>query len=145
MAYRPEPDRDSRPWWERIARKEFAVQECASCGTPRFPPRAFCPLCRTEGCRWREVAPVGTVESWIVNHQPFVPGRLDPYLVVMVRLEAVSGCLVYGNWRSERPPEHGERVVGAFTEVTEDLTVLDWAPAAAGGVHGHPSGRTSFQ
>ncbi|MEV0620411.1 zinc ribbon domain-containing protein [Nonomuraea sp. NPDC050404] len=131
-AYPPQPDRDSAPWWERVARGEFAVQECDSCGTLRFPPRAFCAACRTEVWRWRPVVPEGTVESWIVSHQPFVPGRRDPYLVVMVRLTAIPGCLVYGNWRGERPPEAMERVAGVFTEVGAGVTLMDWAPADAG-------------
>ncbi|MEV0384168.1 zinc ribbon domain-containing protein [Nonomuraea sp. NPDC050643] len=142
-AYRPEPDRDSRPWWEGVARHEFAVQECEACGLSRFPPRAFCPSCRTEEWRWRQVVPEGTVESWIVSHQPFLPGARDPYLVVMVRLAAVPGGLVYGNWRGEGPPEYGLRVRGAYTEVGEGLTLVDWEPAGAGSVHraGNPPDR----
>ncbi|SPL97293.1 unnamed protein product [[Actinomadura] parvosata subsp. kistnae] len=35
---------------------------------------------------------------------------------------------MYGNWRAERQPEAGERVRGTFTQVDEELTVLDWAP-----------------
>ncbi|MGP4094826.1 Zn-ribbon domain-containing OB-fold protein [Nonomuraea sp. KM90] len=131
-AYRPEPDRDSRPWWERVARREFAVQECGTCGRLRFPPRAFCPACRTEVWRWRAAAPEGTVESWIVSHQPFVPGARDPYLVVMVRLAAVPGCLVYGNWRGERDPVYGERVRVSYTEVRDGLTLVDWMPETSG-------------
>ncbi|MEO3788685.1 OB-fold domain-containing protein [Nonomuraea sp. B10E15] len=126
--YRPEPDRDSREWWERVGRREFAVQVCDTCGTARFPARAFCARCRTEGAHWREVAPEGTVESWIVNHQPFVPGLREPYVVVMVRLVAVPGCFVYGNWRGRRPPEHGERVTASYTRVDADLTLVDWRP-----------------
>ncbi|TYB61366.1 hypothetical protein FXF51_28305 [Nonomuraea sp. PA05] len=133
--YRPEPDRDSGEWWERVARREFAVQECDACGTLRFPPRAFCAACRTEGWTWREVAPEGKVESWIVSRQPFVPGLRDPYLVVMVRLKAVPGCLVYGNWRAARQPEAGERVSGVFTQVDEELTVLDWMPESFSPLH----------
>ncbi|MFC5825622.1 Zn-ribbon domain-containing OB-fold protein [Nonomuraea insulae] len=136
--YLPQPDRDSAPWWERVAAGEFAVQECDSCGTSRFPPRAFCPRCRTEGWHWHEAEPEGTVESWIVSHQPFVPGRRDPYLVVMIRLAVVPECLVYGNWRGERPPAYGERVRGVYTEVEEGVTLLDWAPADAGNPHPHP-------
>jgi hypothetical protein len=129
-AYRPEPDRDSREWWERIARGEFAVQRCDTCGTARFPARAFCPACRTEAWHWQAVEPEGRVESWIVNHQPFVPGAREPYVVVMVRLAAVPDCVVYGNWRGERPPESGERVRAAYRRVDENLSLVDWAPAA---------------
>lgn len=129
VAYRPEPDRDSMEWWGRIARREFAVQRCDTCGTTRFPARAFCPDCRTEAWHWQEVEPEGRVESWIVNHQPFLPGAREPYVVVMVRLAAVPGCLVYGNWHGERPPEPGERVRGSYTRVDEDLTLVNWRPA----------------
>ncbi|MGP3910486.1 Zn-ribbon domain-containing OB-fold protein [Nonomuraea sp. 10N515B] len=143
MAYRPEPDRDSREWWERIAGHEFAVQRCDTCGTTRFPARAFCPACRSEACHWQEVEPEGRVESWIVNHQAFVPGRRQPYVVVMVRLAAVPGCLVYGNWHGDRPPEPGERVRASYDRIDETLTLVNWTPA--GSLDPHPHQRTSFR
>ncbi|MGN9838152.1 Zn-ribbon domain-containing OB-fold protein [Nonomuraea sp. H19] len=126
--YRPEPDRDSKEWWERIARHEFAVQRCDTCGARRFPARAFCALCRTEAWHWVEVEPEGEVESWIVNHQAFLPGRREPYVVVMVRLAAVPGCVVYGNWHGERLPEPGERVRASYTDVDERLALVNWQP-----------------
>ena len=36
---RPEPDRDSVPWWEAVRRHELLSQRCAGCGTLRFPAR----------------------------------------------------------------------------------------------------------
>ncbi|MGN9781989.1 Zn-ribbon domain-containing OB-fold protein [Nonomuraea sp. ZG12] len=130
----PVPDRDSAEWWERLARREFAVQRCDSCDTPRFPPRAFCPACHREGARWEAVEPVGTVESWIVNHQAFTPGGTpggaEPYVVVMVRLAAVPRCLVHGNWRGDREPRGGQAVRGVYTPLSDGLMLLDWRPAA---------------
>ncbi len=123
------PDRDSAAWWERLARHEFAVQRCGSCGAARFPPRAFCPECRGEGGDWEPVEPVGTVESWIVNHQAFGFGGAEPYVVVMVRLAAVPGCFAYGNWRGDREPRGGEAVLGVYTRVDQELSLLDWRPA----------------
>src|SRR5215216_247839 len=102
---RPTPDRDSTDWWDRLARHEFAVQRCDGCDTARFPPRAFCPVCRTENWRWEPIAPEGTVESWIVNRRPFLPGSPEPYVVVLVRLAAIPDCLVHGGWEAEREPE----------------------------------------
>lgn len=129
------PDRDSAGWWERLARCEFAVQRCASCDTPRFPPRAFCPACHGEGARWEAIEPEGAVESWIVNHQAFASGGTsggaEPYLVVMVRLTAVPSCFVYGNWRGAREPQGGQAVRGVYTRAGDGLVLLDWRPAAA--------------
>lgn len=129
-AHLPRPDRDSAPWWELLAGRRFAVQECDFCGMLRFPPRAFCAACRAEGAHWREVPPEGTVESWIVSRQPFVPGRRDrPIPSGNGRLAAVPGGLIYGNWRAERQPVPREPVAGVFAEVTPEVTLLDWAPA----------------
>jgi uncharacterized protein len=124
------PDRDSAPWWERLARHEFAVQRCASCDTLRFPPRAFCPACHREGAHWEAIEPAGTVESWIVNHQAFTPGGAEPYLVVMVRLAAVPRCFVYGNWRGDREPLGGQAVRGVYAPLGDGPVLLDWRPAA---------------
>ncbi|WP_084959132.1 Zn-ribbon domain-containing OB-fold protein [Thermoactinospora rubra] len=118
-------DRDSREWWERVAGGELAVQECAACGTPRFPARAFCPACRTEGWRWRAVEPVAEVESWIVSHRAF--GGAGPGTVVRVRLAAARECAMYGRWLAGREPRAGELVRAIFSQGA-DRTLVDWAP-----------------
>ncbi|NUP17714.1 MAG: hypothetical protein HOZ81_16800 [Streptomyces sp.] len=134
---RPEPDRDSAGWWERLARGEFAVQRCGGCGTTRLPARAFCPSCRGESWQWERAEPEGVVESWIVNRRSFLPGDDGPYVVVMVRPDAVPGCVLYGNWRGASPePEPAQRVRGVLTRVDDRLTLLDWEP-----VHVHPAAR----
>ncbi|NRQ34804.1 hypothetical protein HII36_23640 [Nonomuraea sp. NN258] len=125
---RPVPDRDSAAWWERVAGHEFAVQRCASCGLRRFPARAFCAACRGEAWRWEPVEPEGVVESWIVSHQAFLPGAGGPYVVVMVRLAAVPGALVHGNWLGEGEPRYGGRVRACFTDAGDDLTLVNWRP-----------------
>lgn len=117
-------DRDSAGWWERIARQEFAVQRCETCGTRRFPARAFCAACRTESWRWEAIEPRGAVESWIVNHQAFTPDAALPYTVVMVRLDAVPGGVAFGNWHEEREPAAGEPVEAVFAG---DL--VNWRPS----------------
>ncbi|WP_219467416.1 Zn-ribbon domain-containing OB-fold protein [Nonomuraea rhizosphaerae] len=125
---RPAPDRDSAAWWERLARHEFAVQRCDGCQAARFPPRAFCPACRTEGWRWEAVEPEGTVESWIVNHQAFVPGVREPYVVVLVRLAAVPDCLLHGGWAADGEPAYGQAVRGVYADIDDDLVLLNWRP-----------------
>ncbi|MEV0352538.1 zinc ribbon domain-containing protein [Nonomuraea sp. NPDC050680] len=127
---RPTPDRDSKDWWARLAGHEFAVQRCDTCHTARFPPRAFCPACRTEDWRWEAVEPAGTVESWIVNRRPFMPGASEPYVVVLVRLAAVPGCLIHGGWDGYREPEYGQAVEGVYADMGDDLALLNWRPTA---------------
>jgi uncharacterized OB-fold protein len=126
---RPAPDRDSAEWWRAVARHEFAVQACDRCGTLRFPARAYCHHCRSGEWRWREISPTGRVESWIVNHQRFLPGFTPPYTVVMVRLEDAPDCVMYGGWSAGREPCPGERVEASFRSVDDELSLIDWGPA----------------
>ncbi|MEU0571776.1 zinc ribbon domain-containing protein [Nonomuraea sp. NPDC005983] len=128
---RPNVDRDSAAWWERVARHEFAVQRCDRCGTRRWPARAFCPACRAEGWTWEPVEPIGTVVSWIVNHQPFMPGLSTPYVVVMVRLAAVPGALAWGNWHGDGEPRAGQPVEAAYTDAEDGVTLVNWRPRTA--------------
>ncbi|WP_327086596.1 zinc ribbon domain-containing protein [Nonomuraea sp. NBC_01738] len=114
-------DRDSAPWWERVERGEFAVQECAGCGLARWPARAFCASCHAERWTWRAVEPLGRIESWIVNHRPFPEGSV----VVLVRLDAVPGALVPGGWSPDREPVGGEAVRARL-----DAAPILWGPVS---------------
>ncbi|MFI6601255.1 Zn-ribbon domain-containing OB-fold protein [Nonomuraea sp. NPDC050536] len=103
-------DRDSSEWWDLVARHELAVQRCDGCGTLRFPPRAFCPACRTEQWEWHHPEPLATVESWITSHRPFPEGT-----VVRVRLSDAPHCVMYGTWEGADEPRPGESVIPVFT------------------------------
>ncbi|MFI6294125.1 Zn-ribbon domain-containing OB-fold protein [Nonomuraea sp. NPDC050790] len=122
VRFRPVPDRDSRQWWERLAGHEFTVQECERCGRRRFPPRAFCPGCHREECRWVTIDPVGTVETWVVSHRPFGQGET----VVSVRLDEVPDAVVHGSWEDADRPAAGSRVRAVFREVDASLTLVGW-------------------
>ncbi|GGS46207.1 DNA-binding protein [Planobispora rosea] len=126
---RPVTDRDSAAWWERVRAGELTVQRCDSCGTRRFPARAYCHRCRTAGWSWEAVEPAGRIESWIVSHQPFLPGVREPYVVVMVRPAGAPECVMYGNWRGAEPPHTGQRAEAVFVRVDDELTLIDWRPA----------------
>ncbi|MFC4584542.1 Zn-ribbon domain-containing OB-fold protein [Sphaerisporangium corydalis] len=126
---KPVPDRDSAEWWERAARHEFVVQACGTCGTLRFPARAYCARCRGREWHWREVAPAGRVVSWIVNHQPFLPDAPTPYTVVMVRLTDAPACVMVGNWHGPAEPVADQPVTVSYTYVDERLSLINWEPA----------------
>ncbi|MEV4061010.1 Zn-ribbon domain-containing OB-fold protein [Nonomuraea dietziae] len=118
-------DRDSAEWWELAATGVLAVQRCDACGLTRFPARAFCAACRTEGWSWAPLAPMGVVESWIVSRWR----APEPFTVVRVRPAEARGCVMYGTWRGEREPRQGERVVAVFTERPS----IEWRPEDADG------------
>ncbi|MFI6522865.1 Zn-ribbon domain-containing OB-fold protein [Spirillospora sp. NPDC050679] len=129
---RPEPDRDSAPWWEAVRRHELTVQECGGCGVPRFPARAVCNRCRSREWAWVPVRGTGTVYSWIVNHQVFMRSMADevPFAVLAVRLDEGADMLMYGDLADGeigalRP---GLPVEAVFADVDEATTLVRWRP-----------------
>ncbi|HEX2315572.1 MAG TPA: OB-fold domain-containing protein [Thermomonospora sp.] len=129
---RPEPDRDSAPWWEAVRRHELTVQRCGGCGTLRFPARSVCNRCRSRVSTWTRALGTGRVYSWIVNHQAFLPGMRDevPFPVVLVRLDDGDDLLMYGNLVEGDPAEltPGMPVEAVFEDVDDELTLVQWRP-----------------
>lgn len=142
----PTPDRDSRPWWEALARHELALQRCDACAAWRWPARAICGRCASFDATWTPVTGRATVASWIVNHHTFSAAFESPYAVVTVRLDEQPDLLLVGSWSA--PID--DLAIGAPVEVvfddvvpgaadggsgTEDeghgaVTLLSWRPAA---------------
>src|SRR5581483_1309903 len=94
----PYPDRDSRPWWEALARRELILQRCGSCGAFRWPARAICNRCGSLEADWAAASGRATVASWIVNHHSFSPAFASPYVVVLARLEEQDDLLLPGGY-----------------------------------------------
>ncbi|HVX22380.1 MAG TPA: OB-fold domain-containing protein [Acidimicrobiales bacterium] len=131
----PLVDRDSGPYWEWLARGELRVQRCPQCGAIRWPARAFCNRCRTEGGDWEALSGRGRVVSWTVVEHATVGWYRDhaPYVVLTVALEEQEDCVVPGNLSSGVPGDlyQGMPVEAVFEPVSQDppVTLLQWQPA----------------
>lgn len=124
---RPEPDRDSAPWWEAVRRHELLVQQCDGCGLKRFPARAVCNRCRSRSASWIASRGTGRVYSWIVNHQVFMPALADevPLPILLVRLDDGDGIIMYGNLVGGGEVEPGMPVEAVFADA-DDFTLVQW-------------------
>jgi uncharacterized OB-fold protein len=127
---RPEPDRDSAPWWEAVRRHELRVQRCLGCGRRRFPARSVCNACRSREAEWVPSTGTGRVYSWIVNHQVFMPALADevPLPILLVRLDDGDGILMYGNLAEPAEITPDMPVEAVFVDATDDLTLVQWRP-----------------
>jgi uncharacterized OB-fold protein len=95
----PVVDDDGAPFWEHAARGELAVQTCADCAEPRFPPRPCCPHCQSFTSEWRPVSGRGRVWSYVVPHPPLLPDYAEqaPYNVIVVELVDAPRIRLVGN------------------------------------------------
>ncbi len=117
----PAVSRETLPWWEAAAAHRLVVQACSACGTPRHPPGPICPQCRTLEHEWRELAGAGTVYSYTVVHQAFLPSlsKHVPYIVAVLELDGAPGVRFISNLVEVDP---GAVRVGIRVEVVwEDI------------------------
>ena len=113
-------------YFQAAAEGRLVVQHCNSCDALRWPPLPGCPECRSRDTTWVDVAPSGTIWSFVVYHRAFSAALKDqiPYTVAMVQLDEgpyLLGRLVNG----ERLPAVGDRVDAEFLDL-DGVATIRW-------------------
>jgi uncharacterized protein len=89
----PAVSAETNGWWEAAAHHRLVVQRCRPCGQTRHPPGPVCPRCRSTASLWSELPGTGTVFTFTVVRQAFIPSLADriPYVVIAVELDGADG------------------------------------------------------
>lgn len=123
---RPEPYEAF--FWQSGEDGVLRLMHCDACGRFHHPPQPVCPYCRSTGVEPAPVAGTGTVASWTVNHQPFMPGFEPPYVIAFVEVDEdptirlctnIVGC------------EADEMAIGMRVKVTFEESDGNWIPLFA--------------
>src|SRR5665811_1473184 len=77
--------RDS--FWQSGADGRLRLQHCHDCDRFHHPPQPVCPYCHSTALDPAAVAGRGTVATYTVNHQPFMPGFDPPYVIALVEVD----------------------------------------------------------
>ena len=125
----PVPDDISRPYWDAAAKHVLAMARCSRCGTFAMPPDMVCSHCHSTDPEFTFV-PVsgrGTVRSWTVMHQSFLPGFDDlvPFVLVDVELDEQTDLRTIGRLLDgpDAPLAVGARVIVAFEDLAPGVSV----------------------
>jgi uncharacterized OB-fold protein len=88
----PIPDEQSAPFWEAAARHVLTVARCSRCSTFTHPPDVVCPRCGSTDPDFvfTPVSGRGTVRSWTVMRQSFLPGLDQDVPFVLVDVELIE-------------------------------------------------------
>jgi len=69
----PEPNPETKPYWDAAAKGRLLLKKCTSCGQVHFYPRAICPLCFSDKTEWQEASGRGSIYSFSVMRRASVP------------------------------------------------------------------------
>lgn len=96
----PIPDPSSEPFWRAAQQHQLVLAQCSQCGTVSHPPDPVCPHCHSScpDYTYPAVASSGTIRSWTVMHQSFLPGFDDdlPFVLVDVELDGLPQVRLIG-------------------------------------------------
>jgi hypothetical protein len=134
----PVPYESSAPYWTAAARHALVIARCARCGSLAIPPGQACPRCGSTDPQyaWQEASGAGTVRSWTIIRQSFLPGfDADlPFLLVDVELAEQQELRMIGRLL-DGPDAHvrvGAPVTVAFEDVAEGVSVPAFTLAGSG-------------
>lgn len=119
----PVPDELSAPYWSAAAGHELVIARCSRCSQLAHPPDIVCPVCHhpDPSYSFESVSGGGTIRSWIVVRQSFLPGFEDllPLVLLDVALDGEADIRLIGRLLdgADTPLTIGSRVQVAFEEI----------------------------
>jgi len=127
----PVPDERSREFWAAAAAHSLVLARCARCAQISHPPDIVCPHCGSTDPAF-DFTPVdgsGSVRSWTVMRQSFLPGFDVPFVLVDVELSAQAGLRLIGRLVDgpDAPLRLGAPVRLAFEDVAPGVAVPAFA------------------
>ncbi len=121
----PEPNSDSRPYWDAAREGRLVVRQCRACGQRHFMPRGQCPACWSDDLEWIDCSGFGTVYSLSTVHRAPTPdfAGIAPYVVALIDLD--EGPRMFANivGAGARDASIGERVQVAFERRGESMAL----------------------
>ena len=94
---RPRLDADNRAFWTGGGEGKLNIMKCGDCGLFTHPPLLMCRHCQGENMVPHAVSGRGTVDTYTVNHQPWMPGLEVPFVIARVRLDDAPDVILTTN------------------------------------------------
>jgi len=93
----PELTDRNRHFWQGGRDGKLVFLRCQDCGYYLHPPSPLCPRDRSAHLAPEAVSGRGTLASYTVNHQRWLPGPEPPYVIGLVELVEQAGLRLTTN------------------------------------------------
>jgi len=94
---RPRVTPANEHFWRGGRQGELRFLRCGPCGCWIHPPSPRCPDCLSKDVAPAAVSGLGTVHSFTLNYQPWVPSSDHPYVIALVALDEQDGLRLMTN------------------------------------------------
>ncbi|MCU1450810.1 MAG: DNA-binding protein [Acidimicrobiales bacterium] len=121
----PRVDDTNEFFWTSGADGRLRFLRCQTCGYYIHPPSPICPIDLSRDLAPEAVSGRGTVHTFTINQQPWIPGYDPPYAIAIVELEEQEGLRLMTNIVGCGPDDVH---VGMPVEVTFEHNNDVWLP-----------------
>ena len=129
-----QPDAWTAPFWEAARDHRLVAPRCTSCQKFRMPPTPFCWNCQRQDVSWIELSGKGTLYSFTIARQPFLPSleSVVPYVIGVVALNEAENLRLISNVTGIDPDDVkiGMSLIVDWDDVSESVTIPRFKPAA---------------
>jgi len=118
-----------RPFWEGCRQHKLMLQREPASGAVHWPPKPA--YWKGGPLEWCEASGRGTVFSYVVAYEPFLPAfkELLPHIMVLVELEEGPKLVGYMVRCTPEAMRFGMKVRVVYQRLTDDVTLPVWEPA----------------
>jgi uncharacterized OB-fold protein len=129
----PEITPENAAFWSGGAHGALMITLCGDCQLAIHPPQIICPKCLSRNIAPRAMPGTGTVYTYTVNHQPWLPGMAVPFALAVVDVDGAPGVRVTAEVVGQDPDaiSIGQRMRIVFEQAAEDVWLPQWQPLAA--------------
>jgi uncharacterized OB-fold protein len=127
----PRLDQENRFFWTSGADGQLRLLRCSDCRMFVHPPAPVCPKCLRSDLAPEVVSGKGTVASFTVNHQQWIPGS-EHYVIAWVAIDEQPDVRLTTNLVDidENEVEIGMPVRVVFERVGEEVYLPLFTPTA---------------
>ena len=130
----PELTDENTAFWTGGKDGQLRITFCDDCNAAIHPPQIICAHCLSRNVTARAVAGTGSVYSYTVNHQPWIPGMAVPFAIAVVDVDGAPGVRVTAQVVTDDPQgvAIGQRMQIRFANVEDHVWLPEWQPLEAG-------------
>ena len=93
----PQLSDENEPFWTGGKEGKLKIIRCQDCGYFIHEPSPMCQQCHSENVAPQTVSGRGTIASFTINHQPWLPDMQVPYVYAIVELPEQEGLRIATN------------------------------------------------